>query len=283
MTASAIYEGAVRHRRFAEAAHSFRYRMFMLYLDLEELPSLFGDVPLWSHGTRNLAWFRREDYLGDDTVDLDESVRRRAEQLTGRRPAGPIRLLAHVRTLGVCFNPLALYFCFAPGGERLETVIAEVSNTPWRERITYPLAPGEPGQMIEARHPKQMHVSPFMDMDLDYRWQLTEPGDRLWCTIETLRDDEPVFDATLALRRHELTRKRLLRSLVRYGPMSAMVVGGIHFEALRLAVKGVRYRSHPRAQETREEPSPQQGDDPHAAGMSPSMHPARPLARIPSQ
>ena len=115
---SCVYVGAVRHRRFAPVRHDFRFGMFMMYLDLSELPRVFARRWLWSARRPALAWFRRADYLGDPAVPLDDAVRDLVGLRTGRRPAGPVRLLTHLRYFGYVQNPVSFYYCFAADGER---------------------------------------------------------------------------------------------------------------------------------------------------------------------
>ncbi len=104
---SRIYKGWVEHRRVAPRQHRFRYRMFMMYLDLAELPALFDRTPGWSARRPALAWFKRSDYLGPAEVPLDAAVRNLVKQRSGIRPQGPIRLLAHLRYFGHCLNPMS--------------------------------------------------------------------------------------------------------------------------------------------------------------------------------
>lgn len=238
---SAIYEGVVTHRRRTPVAHAFRTRLFLMYLDLDELPRALDGVP------RALAHFRRADYLGDPAVPLDVAVRDLVQERLGVRPAGPVRMLAHLRYLGHCFNPVAFYFCFAPDGARVEAVVAEVTNTPWGERCAY-VAPGggNPDVVLESRHAKAMHVSPFMPMEMTYRWRVATPGERLTVSIEN-RDaaGAPVFDAHLALARRALTRSALMRTLGRHPAMTLRVLGGIYAQALRLRWKGARWHAKP--------------------------------------
>ncbi|NTV34670.1 MAG: DUF1365 domain-containing protein, partial [Deltaproteobacteria bacterium] len=108
---SAIYEGKVRHRRFNPVQNSFYYRLFLMYVDLSELPTLFEDRWLWSSREVNLAYLRRRDHLGDPLVPLERAARDLVEKETGKRPSGPIRLLTHFRYFGHCFNPVSFYFC----------------------------------------------------------------------------------------------------------------------------------------------------------------------------
>jgi uncharacterized protein len=242
---SAIYEGVVMHRRRTPVAHAFRMRLFMLYLDLGELEEALRGIPPL------LARFRRADYLGDPALPLDEAVRDLVGERLGTRPAGPVRMLAHLRYLGHCFNPVAFYWCFAPDGEHVEAVVAEVTNTPWGERHAYVAAGGGNAEhVLESRHEKALHVSPFMAMEQRYAWRVATPGERLAVTIES-RDHAGalVFDAHLALRRRALTRAALLRALARHPAMTLRVLAGIYGQALRLRLKGARWHARPTPEE----------------------------------
>ncbi|TFG84011.1 MAG: DUF1365 family protein, partial [Chromatiales bacterium] len=128
---SALYKGWVRHRRRTPAGNSFRYRLFMVYLDLDELPGAFDHNWLWSARRPALAWFRRKDFLGPPALPLDEAVRVRVEEHTGERPAGPIRMLAHLRYFGYCLNPVTFYYCFDAADREVRWIVAEINNTPW--------------------------------------------------------------------------------------------------------------------------------------------------------
>ncbi len=245
MSDSAVYEGWVRHRRFEPVDHDFRYPLFLMYLDLEELPELFDGSLAWSARRPALARFRRSDYLGDPRRPLREEVLDLLEARTGRRPAGPVRLLTQLRQYGFTFNPVSFYYCFGPGGERVEAVVAEVTNTPWGERHAYVLERVGEGSVIADRLEKEFHVSPFLAMDGDYEWRVSEPNDSLQVHIESRSAGRPVFDATLSLQRRELEPKLLRRLLVRYPAASLAVVARIYLQALRLKLKGVRHYPHP--------------------------------------
>jgi DUF1365 family protein len=244
--ASCLYEGVVRHRRKAPA-HRLQVPLFMVYLDLGELDRIFAGRWLWSTRRPNLAWFRRADHLGDPQQPLDVAVRDLVERRTGSRPAGPVRLLTHLRYFGYCINPISLYFCHGID-ERIECVVAEVHNTPWGERHCYVLQQPPAGEQRRMRHhtPKEFHVSPFMKMELDYRWTLTPPGKRFAAHIESLDGSSKRFDASLSLRRRPIDGPALAGVLLRYPWMTMRVLLSIYAHAARLWLKRARFHPHPK-------------------------------------
>jgi DUF1365 family protein len=245
VSASAIYEGTVRHRRFAERTGEFRHRVALAYVDLDELPSLLGGR-LAGPGPR-LVRFRREDYLGDPATSLADSVRAVVEDRTGTRPEGPIRLLTHLRSFGHCFNPVSFYYCFDGSGERLDAIVAEVTNTPWGERHAYALTrlPDSVGPVLMGDSDKVLHVSPFMGMDHRYEWKVAAPRDTLSVHIESLRGGRLAFDATLSMRRRALTKRSLAGVTARYPAATARVLALIYGHAVGMKLKGVRVHPHP--------------------------------------
>jgi DUF1365 family protein len=241
---SCVYEGRVSHARLEPVAHAFRYRLFMLYLDLAELSTVFAGRWLWSGTRPALAWFRRADYLGDPRESLDESVRRLVANATGRRPRGPIRLLTHPRYFGYGFNPVSFYYCFAADGAAVETIVAEVRNTPWGERHCYVLD-ADGGQIRRFTTDKALHVSPFMPMGVSYDWALSTPTRRLGVAMSVTQNGRRLFTAALDLHRRELTGRRLAWILVAYPFMSLQVIAGIYWQALLLKLRGCRTYVHP--------------------------------------
>lgn len=256
---SCLYEGYVRHRRLTPVGHEFRYRLYLVYLDLDELPTLLEGKYGLGRGAFSPASFRRTDHLGDRQVPLADAVRDLVEERTGWRPAGPIRLLKPLRNWGYYFSPLSLYYCFDSAGEKVEGAVAEVTNTPWRERHWYVLwqgnRVGEPSE-LRFRHPKALHVSPFWDMDMVYDWRLRAPGARLSVAIVNSRDQERLFDVSLVLKRRELTRGNMLRTLARFPWMSARVIQAIHWQAFRLWRKKCPYYPHPKVRQESEDRQP---------------------------
>jgi len=220
-----------------------------MYLDLNELPDLFKPFRFWSVEKANIATFRRKDHLGDPAISLDQAVRDLVEKRLGDRPAGPIRILTHLRYFGYCFNPVSFYYCFNTADTRVETIIAEIHNTPWLEEYPYVLG-DHLNEHSEAawrrfRFDKMFHVSPFMDMDIVYDWRFRVPGERLNVHMINYRNGERLFDASLALKRRKISAASLSRLLIRYPLMTAKVTALIYRQALRLHLKKAPFFTHP--------------------------------------
>ena len=235
---SALYVGEVRHRRFADVEHAFAYRLYMTYLDLDELDEVFAGRWFWSTKRMAPVRYKREDFLGPAERPLIEAVRDRVEAKLGIRPRS-VRLLTCLRHFGHSFNPVSFYYCF--DGEELVAIVAEITNTPWNERHAYVLdARGQRRFEFE----KDFHVSPFFGMDHTYRWLFTEPGESLTVHMEN-DTDRKAFDATLTLRRRAITGRSLAAALANFPLMGLKVVAGIYWQALRLWWKKAPFFAHP--------------------------------------
>jgi DUF1365 family protein len=243
---SAIFKGRVRHRRMTPVVHEFSYRLFMMYLDLEELETVFDGRWFWSTRRATLARFRREHHLGDPDRPLADCVRDHVEAESGKRPEGPIRLLTHLQYFGYCFNPVSFYYCHDRDDTQVEAIVAEVNNTPWGERHCYVLKDdGGRGRHQRFAPVKRMHVSPFMPMDVDYDWRFRAPDERLTVHMENYRSGDKVFDATLDLQRQEIGAGSLASALATYPLMTGKVTAAIHWQALKLWLKGSPVYDHP--------------------------------------
>lgn len=248
-----LYEGTIRHRRHLPIRHELRAPIFFVHLDLAEGPEVLDGSPWFSREYLNVASFRRTDYLAPHELPLDEAVRRHVEAATGRRPEGAVRMLTHLRYWGHCFNPVTFYYCWSPDDDAVETIVAEITNTPWKERHVYVLdrAQAEILASRESRHlrwrfDKAFHVSPFIDMDMRYDWRFLEPGENLNVHMIDLHHGAPFFDATLLTRRVPFTPSAFARRLLRFPAQTLRILFLIHWNALRLWTKGAIFYVHPR-------------------------------------
>ncbi len=247
---SCIYEGTIRHRRFWPRENRFQYRLFFMYLDLDELPTLFENHLLWSSSRLNFAYFRRKDHFGDPEISIYQAVADLVEEQMGRRPEGPIRMLTHLRYFGLCFNPVSFFYCYDEVENDLETIVTEIHNTPWNERHCYVLkndANEHPlKQWRRYQFSKSFHVSPFIDMDIHYDWRFRLPGDRLSVHMIDYRGNKKIFDASLSLHRREITPAALSNMLIKYPLLTGKVVAMIYWQALRLVIKKTPFYPHPK-------------------------------------
>lgn len=246
---SRIYHGWVRHRRMAPAEHAFRYRIFLLYLDLSELDGLFKGRWLWSSRRPSLAWFDRRDHLGDANRPLASEVRDLVEAQTGQRPSGRITLLTHLRYFGYCMNPVSFYYCWSATDGRLEAIVAEVNNTPWGERHCYVLdcqSRDQSSDRLRFAFTKEFHVSPFMPMEQEYDWRFSVPAGSLSVHMQSYESGSKTFDATMRLDAIPINGRTLAKVLISYPFMTGRVILAIYWQALRLWRKGVPFHTHPK-------------------------------------
>ncbi|GGX61026.1 DUF1365 domain-containing protein [Saccharospirillum salsuginis] len=253
---SRLYQGWVRHRRYAPKTHHFRYPIFMLYLDLDEIDAVFRQSRWWSLERFNWASFRRRDFFAPEAGDLKQAVIGHLCRHSELNPdeIASVRLLTHVRYLGYIFNPVSVYYAF-DRDDRLLAIMPEVTNTPWKDRFQYvlladPNRGGEAPTRVHRRHlefrpNKAFHVSPFLPMNMQYRWVFSEPADEVRVHLENHSDGHRQFDATLVMAAEPVTARTLNRALIRFPAMTVKVTTGIYWQALKLWWKGVPFYRHP--------------------------------------
>ena len=246
---SCIYKGKLYHHRYLPRENKFTYTVFFMFLDLEELDHVFDGRWLWSVGRANVANFRRADYLGPEDRPLAKAVRDRVEKEIGELPAGPIRILTHLRYYGHCFNPVSFYYCYDAADTRVEYIVAEITNTPWRERHSYVLNMKQIRDKGLGKHfqfAKAFHVSPFMDMDFLYDWRFEEPGESLYIHMTNFKENKKFFEAVLSMQRREISSAALAWVLIRFPAMTIKVLSMIYWQAFRLWLKKTPYYDHPK-------------------------------------
>jgi len=239
--ASGIYTGAVLHRRLKPRVHRLSYRVFSMLLDLDELPALDRDVKGFGYNRFAPLAFHDRDHGPGDGQPLRPWVE--AELAAGgiNLAGGPIRILCYPRLWGYVFNPLTEYFCYHPDG-RLGAVLHEVNNT-MGERHCYliPVTEAEAsGGVVRQTCDKQFYVSPFIAMETTYHFKIRPPDDRVAVAIQQTDAEGTVLHASFVGRRAPLTSRALAGAIARHPLMTLKVTAGIHWEALRLLLKGVR-------------------------------------------
>ena len=243
--ASALYVGAVVHRRSAPRTHVLRYRAFWLLIDLDELPRLAARLRLFSHNAGNLFSLHDSDHGDGSATPLRQQVERHLAAAGIDIAGGAIRLLCMPRTFGYGFNPLSAYFCHRRDGA-LAAMLYQVHNT-FGERHSYLIPVESSSGVVRQRCDKAFFVSPFLDMRMRYDFKVVPPADRVVIAIRGSNAAGPVITASLAAERRELTDRALLLAFLRVPAVTAKVMVAIHWEALRLWLKGVRLRRRPPA------------------------------------
>ena len=236
--ASAVYTGSVMHRRVKPRVHSFRYSAYWLLFDIDELPALHRHLRFFSHNRWNIFSFHDADHGTGSNTPLRAQIDRHLQQAGIDLDGGPVRILCMPRILGFVFNPLSVHFCYGRDGV-LKALLYEVHNT-FRQRHGYLIGvPHRFDGAINQTCPKRFYVSPFMEMAMTYRFEVRPPAEAVSVLIRGDDAAGPVLAATLEGRRRGLTDAALLRLFFAMPLMTAKVVAAIHWQAVRLWLKGL--------------------------------------------
>jgi hypothetical protein len=242
----ALYVGEVVHHRTAGFDHRLRYGLYMLLLDLDGLAATMRRLRLLRLGRFGLMSFTPRDHGDRSDAPLREQIEAHLCASGIDLAGGPIRLLTMPRILGYGFNPLSVYFCHRPDGS-LTALVYEVTNT-FHERHSYLVAvpPEEPDRLVRQTTEKRFFVSPYMDQALTYDFTVRPPDEAVSVVVAVRRGDTPILTASFAGRRRPLTDTELLRAFVTHPLLTWKVTFGIHWEALKMMLKGARYRDRGR-------------------------------------
>jgi DUF1365 family protein len=242
MTSSAIYDGLVAHQRLRPIRHRLRYKVFMLLLDLDELPAVSRSLKLFSYGRFNVFSFHDADH-GEGGGNLRAWIEAQLRMAGMEADGGAIKILCMPRILGHAFNPISLFFCHRCDGS-LAAMLYEVNNT-FGERHSYLMPVRDAADPIRQSCEKQFYVSPFMPMDLTYSFQVSRPGERVTVAIDAAGAEGKMIATSFAGVRSKLTDMGLLKNFLRMPVLGLKVLAGIHWEAAKLLVRGLRLKDRP--------------------------------------
>lgn len=243
MTHSALYAGGVVHQRLRPVRHRLRYAVFYLLIDLDELPDLAARLKLFAFDRFGLFAFHQRDHGGQQTGQLRAWVERHVRDAGLTDRLGDIRILCMPRILGYAFNPISVYFCYAQGGG-LVAMLYEVRNT-FGERHSYLIPVRAQNETVRQACDKQFYVSPFMPMELAYRFRVELPGDTIRLGINAADSEGVVIATAFSGRREVLSDSVLLRHFLRMPLLGAKIVAAIHWEAAKLWLRGLRLKPRP--------------------------------------
>ena len=240
---SSLYVGSVMHRRLRPRMHRFRYRAFWFLLDLDELDKLSNKLRWFSYNHSNVFSFYDADHGDGTATPIRTQIERQLAEAQVDLAGGRIRLLCMPRTLGYCFNPISIYFCYRTDTS-LAAVVYQVHNT-FGERHSYVIRVEDQNTALHQRSKKLFYVSPFLDMDMRYDFRITGPDESIAVGICASSCQKPVLNAVLAGVRSDLTDRNLMSVFLKIPALTIKVLAAIHWEALRLWAKGIGLRQRP--------------------------------------
>lgn len=235
--ASALYTGTVMHRRTRPRKHRLTYRVFSLLIDLDELETIESNIRGFGHNRFSLVSFHDKDHGPGTGEPLRPWVEAILDEAGISINGGAIRLLCYPRMLGYAFNPLANYFCYRADGT-LAAVLHEVSNT-FGQRHCYLFRANSNGYLVRHSVKKCFYVSPFIEMDMTYNFRIKPPSDEVSVAIHETDEEGTLLFASFSGQRRELTTWTMVKTFLAFPLMTLKVIGGIHWEALKLWRKGV--------------------------------------------
>lgn len=242
-----LYPARVMHRRLIAPLYRFVYSAFYVLVDVDRLDELYRRLRFFSFNRFNLLSLRTQDH--GDGRGLRAWAEKTLADANISLAGGRIRLLVMPRVLGMGFNPISIWYCEHADGS-LRALIAEVRNT-FGEKHSYLLASPDASKgralpySLPIEKEKCFHVSPLMDLVGRYRFQIDEPGDGLRVAIHETREGLPVLDTTLAGERRELSDKAIVGQVLRMPLQMLKVVGAIHWQALKIWLRGAKFHSKP--------------------------------------
>ena len=250
MIGRAVARGRVWHQRNVPFTHRFAYPMWLVWCDLDQIADMLEASPWWGRAWRPVV-FRDRDFVDETDTPLADKVRRQAGDAGLNWKKGRVCMLGQWRTFGTLFNPLVLYLHFPEGSDQPDSMLAEVQNTPWKEKHFYPLPlTADATGMLAVDHDKTFHVSPFLPMALRYHWRLHVAFPDLRLVLEDKQDNEVVFAAGLNLTLLHPDEAVMRNVIIQMGARGLATLKGIYWQAFKLWRRGARFYRHPVKQES---------------------------------
>ena len=245
---SSIYRVKIAHQRSRPKRHHLKYDAFYMLLDLDELDRMHRKLKWFSVNSFNFFSFFDRDHGPATDEPLRPWVENHLRRAGIELDKGKIQILCLPRILGYAFNPLTVYFCY-DGKNELTAILYEVSNT-FGERHSYLFQAGKNEDGL-YRHDceKRFYVSPFMNVEGRYFFRIRTPAQKLFLHIHQTDEEGPLFDAWVRGHRMNMSDRNLLSAIIKFPFLTFKVVAGIHWEALRLWLKGVGLKPRPKAPE----------------------------------